>query len=109
MASAWKVSAVQAESKQPLVVALDGPLMDGTRTTWRSRTPATERVAGRARLSMARNLDVYSGCAMASRRVQARRPWHLGRPRRAIVWAAASRLRFIRRQDLRLMPGFPSK
>lgn len=41
MASEWKVSAVRVESKQPLVVALDGPMMGGTLTTWQLRTSAT--------------------------------------------------------------------
>src|SRR5262245_23498610 len=51
MASEWKVSAVRAESKQPLVVALDGPI-DGRDADYLAIADVRgRRVAGRARLT----------------------------------------------------------
>lgn len=51
VASAWKVSAVRAESKQPLVVALDGPI-DGRHTHFLAIADAHDRrMAGRAHLT----------------------------------------------------------
>ena len=51
IASAWKVSAVRAESKQPLVVALDGPI-DGRGAGYLAIADAHDRrVAGVARLT----------------------------------------------------------
>jgi hypothetical protein len=48
--SAWKVSAVRAESLQPVVVALDGPI-DGRDTGYLAIADAGgRRVAGRGRL-----------------------------------------------------------
>src|SRR5215831_5798346 len=50
MASKWKVSAVRVESKQPLVVALDGPI-DGRAGDYLAIADARDRrVAGRAQL-----------------------------------------------------------
>src|SRR5215475_7436727 len=51
MASEWKVSAVRVESKQPLVVALDGPI-DGRDADYLAIADVRDRrVAGRARLT----------------------------------------------------------
>jgi len=51
MASEWKVSAVRVESKQPLVVALDGPI-DGLDADYLAIADARDRrVAGRAQLT----------------------------------------------------------
>lgn len=51
MASAWKVSAVRVESKQPLVVALDGPI-DGRDADYLAIADFRDRrVAGRAQLT----------------------------------------------------------
>jgi len=51
MASQWKVSAVRVESKQPLVVALDGPI-DGRDADYLAIADARDRrVAGRAQLT----------------------------------------------------------
>lgn len=51
MASEWKLSAVRVESKQPLVVALDGPI-DGRGADYLAIADAHDRrVAGRARLT----------------------------------------------------------
>ena len=51
IASAWKVSAVRVESKQPLVVALDGPI-DGRDADYLAIADVRDRrVAGRARLT----------------------------------------------------------
>jgi hypothetical protein len=51
VASAWKVSAVRAESKQPLVVALDGPI-DGRDAGYLAIADVHDRrVAGRAQLT----------------------------------------------------------
>src|SRR5262249_15619748 len=51
MASKWKVSAVRVESKQPLVVALDGPI-DGRAGDYLAIADARDhRVAGRAQLT----------------------------------------------------------
>jgi hypothetical protein len=51
MASEWKVSAVRVESKQALVVALDGPI-DGRDADYLAIADARDRrVAGRARLT----------------------------------------------------------
>ena len=51
IASQWKVSAVRVESKQPLVVALDGPI-DGRDGDYLAIADAHDnRVAGRARLT----------------------------------------------------------
>ncbi len=51
VASAWKVSPVRAESKQPLVVALDGPI-DGRDTDYLAIADVhNRRVAGRAQLT----------------------------------------------------------
>jgi hypothetical protein len=51
MASEWKVSAVRVESKQPLVVALDGPI-DGRDAHYLAIADVRDRrVAGRARLT----------------------------------------------------------
>ena len=51
MASAWKLSVVQARSKQPLMVALDGPI-DGRDADYLAVVDARDRrVTGRARLS----------------------------------------------------------
>jgi len=51
MASEWKVSAVRVESRQPLVVALDGPI-DGRDADYLAIADARgRRVAGRARLT----------------------------------------------------------
>jgi hypothetical protein len=49
--SAWKLSAVRAESRQPLVVTFDGPI-DGQNTNYLAIADASgHRVAGRARLT----------------------------------------------------------
>jgi hypothetical protein len=51
MASQWKVSAVRVESKQPLVVVLDGPI-DGRDVDYLAIADACDRrVAGRAQLT----------------------------------------------------------
>jgi hypothetical protein len=51
VASAWKVSAVRVESKQPLVVALDGPI-DGRDADYLAIVDVRDRrVAGRTRLT----------------------------------------------------------
>ena len=51
IASAWKVSAVRVESKQPLVVALDGPI-DGRDADYLAIADVRDRrVAGRAQLT----------------------------------------------------------
>src|SRR5262247_1415687 len=51
MASEWKVSAVRADSRQPLVVALDGPI-DGRDADYLAIADVRgRRVAGRARLT----------------------------------------------------------
>src|SRR5262245_1910175 len=51
MASKWKVSAVRVESRQPLVVALDGPI-DGRDADYLAIADARDRrVAGRAQLT----------------------------------------------------------
>jgi len=51
MASQWKVSAVRVESKQPLVVALDGPI-DGRNADYLAIADVRDRrVAGRAQLT----------------------------------------------------------
>lgn len=51
MASEWKVSAVRVESKQPLVVALDGPI-DGRDADYLAIADVRDRrVAGRAQLT----------------------------------------------------------
>jgi len=51
MASQWKLSAVRVESKQALVVALDGPI-DGRDADYLAIADARgRRVAGRARLT----------------------------------------------------------
>ena len=51
MASEWKVSAVRVESKQPLVVALDGPI-DGRDADYLAIADVRDRrVAGRATLT----------------------------------------------------------
>lgn len=51
MASEWKVSAVRVESKQPLVVALDGPI-DGRNADHLAIADVRDRrVAGRAQLT----------------------------------------------------------
>jgi hypothetical protein len=51
MASDWKVSAVRVESRQPLVVALDGPI-DGRDADYLAIADVRgRRVAGRARLT----------------------------------------------------------
>ena len=51
MASAWKVSAVRVESKQPLVVALDGPIEGRGADHLAIADVRDRRVAGRARLT----------------------------------------------------------
>ena len=60
VASAWKVSAVRAESKQPFVVALDGPI-DGRDADYLAIADARDRrVAGRAQLTNGENTWTFT-------------------------------------------------
>lgn len=101
--SAWKVSVVQATSKQPLVVALDGPI-DGRDADYLAIADARDqRVTGQAKLSDGGKTWTFVPSA----------PWRAGvyklvargtlEDPQAIVWAVGSRLRFNRRQDRRSM------
>ena len=66
--SAWKVSAVRAESLQPLVVALDGPI-DGRDAGYLAIADAGgRRVAGRARLTVGESAWTFTPDA----------PWRAG-------------------------------
>ena len=63
MASEWKVSAVRVESKQPLVVALDGPI-DGRDADYLAIADARgRRVAGRARLTNGESIWMFTPSA----------------------------------------------
>src|SRR5579862_6188440 len=66
--SAWKLSAVRAESLQPLVVALDGPI-DGRDAGYLAIANAGgRRVAGRARLTVGESVWTFTPDA----------PWRVG-------------------------------
>lgn len=66
--SAWKLSAVRAESLQPLVVALDGPI-DGQDAGYLAIADAGgRRVAGRARLTVGESVWTFTPDA----------PWQAG-------------------------------
>lgn len=66
--SAWKVSAVRAESVQPLVVALDGPI-DGRDTNYLAIADnGGRRVPGRARLTVGESVWMFTPDA----------PWRAG-------------------------------
>jgi hypothetical protein len=68
LASAWKVSAVRVESRQPLVVALDGPV-DGQDADYLAIADARgRRVAGLAQLSNGENTWTFTPNA----------PWRAG-------------------------------
>ena len=68
VASAWKVSAVRVESKQPLVVALDGPI-DGRDADYLAIADVRDRrVAGRAQLTDGESTWTFTPSA----------PWRLG-------------------------------
>lgn len=68
VASAWKISVVRAQSKQPVVVELDGPI-DGRDADYLAIADARgRRVAGRAQLASSENIWTFSPSA----------PWRAG-------------------------------